>query len=598
MKIINKKIVLLFSVILLLSIAAFSTITLLFADEENSIEENSVNVAAATYQQGMSIIDYIIENSYNTEDSNDQTYHVVEIYSGNTPSALADMIPNISDIFEEHVFNGHKTSLQTKDYNPKKIDYKGYNLKTDNATLQAAIAKADLLYISEDPNSPWASGNDITAEVRSYINNYALHDSKPIIFDSHNLTMQNIVNGDLKVQDVAEQYWAVEGTSYATFMWPHDMAMNVFMDPAEMSATYMPLDGEYQKANAWIPASREVPDPDNHTVTNATMIEDEYIGKILILHNSAVASGDTHLTDKIKASFDGDYDFANVTIDTATYPIDTTLETLKLKEDSDLYKYGYQGRLVRPTAMQFEYLDMNDPDQFKQIAHVDYSKYDFVLVEPSTKDVEVGSTAGTADDVFNGLLQAMYNGNQKEGTHVLFDSDLAPNPGSGGGSTSELKAKNIYDIYYQLATSTDTAKYPYVLICTRQNMSKYAGATNAATVNDIARIINAGTFRGIGGSGSGDSSNVYTVLEIEPCYPINLTLAKALSDVKNYTYTTPVGNQTKTFQQAAQTGNLYQKQYKDSYYYMRTDGVLSDTTDEIDYGGTASLTSLLENPTQ
>ena len=601
MKIINKKILILFSAILLLSIAAFSTITLLFADEENGIEENSTEVAAATYQSGMSIIDYIIENSYNTENSNDQTYHVVELYSGSTPSALQDMVEGANKVFEQHVFNDNKTALQTKDLNPGKIDYQGFSLAdtadaTTAAQIKVAINNADFLYVSDDPANPWSATNDIlNDEVREAINNY-ISDERPIVFDSHSLTMQDVVNGDKKVKDIAGQFWAVEGTSWATYKWPHDMAVNTFMDPAEQSATYQPIDGDQHKNTVWVPVTWEETNPDPHTAGNATITKTDYVAKILVFHNSAVATGDTHLTDKIKANFSGNYDFTGKTITTAGF--DTTKETLILDEDSDFYKFGYYGRHMRPTAIQFEYLDMSDTDQFKQIAHVDYSQYDFVLVEPSTKEVEVGSTKDTADDVYTSLITAMKSGKDNVGTRVLYDDSLIEYVG-GGNSDAVLEAVNIAYLYNKVASSTGVPKYEYVLISSRSRMSIYAQATTGRGVKDIANIINAGTFRGISGGGTDDSSNVYTVLEIEPCYPIDTTLATYLNPVKNMTYKGGVNGTTDiNFLTGSDTGQLYQKIFKDSYYYIRTDGVLSDTTDEIDYSYNGkSLTSLLESPT-
>ena len=600
MKIINKKIVMLFSVILLLSIAAFSTITLLFADEENSIEENDVKLAATNFQQGWSMIDYIIETSNDSSDVSAQTYQVVELYSGSTPSALSDMCDAANKTFEEQVFNGNKSSAQPNNFNPGKIRYQGFSLAEANdpatsANVKAAIEQADFLYVSEDPSSPWTATNDIRVdEIREAINTY-ISDSKPIVFDSHNLTMQNIVNGDKTVEDVANQYWSVEGNLHATFMWPHDMAINIFMDPAEMSATFVPSRGDIQKANVWVPVTRDDPSavPDPHTTTSASQTITEYIGRILVIHNSSVA-GDTHLTDKIKASFSGAYDFTGGTFDTSL--IDTTKETLVLDQDSDLYKYGYYGRYDRPTAIQFEYLDMHDPAEYNAIAHVDYSKYDFVLVEPSTKDVEIGSTIGTADDVYASLVAAMTSGEKDNGPRVLYDSTLVTNPG-GNNSTSELLAVNIAFLYRKIATTTDVNRYEYVLITTRERMNIYAQATTGRQVKDIARIINAGSFRGNSGPSDGDSSTVYTVLEIEPCYPIDTTLATALNPVKNFTYAARYGGGNVNFQHGADMENLYNNQYKDSYYYIRTDSVLSNTSDEISYGGTQSLTTLLENPT-
>ncbi|MDE5872344.1 MAG: DUF5057 domain-containing protein, partial [Lachnospiraceae bacterium] len=47
----------------------------------------------------------------------------------------------------------------------------------------------------------------------------------------------------------------------------------------------------------------------------------------------------------------------------------------------------------------------------------------------------------------------------------------------------------------------------------------------AETCKVIADLINASSFRGIGGGGAG-SSDMYTVLEIQPCYPVDVEIAQ------------------------------------------------------------------------
>ncbi|MBR6403575.1 MAG: hypothetical protein IKS48_09360 [Eubacterium sp.] len=587
MKILNKKILILFSAVLLLGVAAFSAISLMFADDENGASEESVKLAASSVSDSKTIIDYIIDNSHNTDDGNDPVYHVLEIYSGSTPSSLKEMVEGGN--FEKYVFDENKSAAQTLNFNSGKIDYTGYNLHEDDDTLVAAISKADLIYLSEDPSSLWSRTNDISETVKQALANYATgNDTKPLIIDSHNLTQELLVQGAQKVKDLCSTYYAREGNSYATFRWPHDMNLETLMNPADMTALYNAIDGDTQRNNGvWAEVSVDSSEgSEQHTgsdaATQTTPDKKEYIAKVLTIHNSGVA-GDLFLTNQFRANFDGTYDFTGKTVNPDTF--DTTKETLKLDPASALYKFGYAGRSYRPDAFQFESLDMNDPDQFNAIADIDYTQYDFVILEESTKDVEIGGTRGTEHDVYTSLLNAMYTG-----VHVLYDSNLAPDI-NNGGSIADLTADNIKYVYDKVATSTDVSRYEHVLVTTRVRMDVYATATSGAGVKDIADIINAGTFRGIGGSS--DSSNKYTVLEIEPCYPINTTLARYLNPVKNYR---AIG--ANNFLTVADRANAVNNQYGDSFYYLRTDGVLDKTSDEITYGDGKSLTTLLENTAQ
>ena len=190
MKILSKRNLIAFVIMIALCAVSFSILSFTLADDENGSGANGGGTPTASVVEGKSIIDYIIDNSYVTEDDNDNIYHIYEIHSG-SPSSLGDMVT--SDKFESLVLNGNKTSKQTKDMNPKKIEYLEDDLNADEATMIERIAKADLIYISEDPDSQFSLDNDIKSEnVKNALARYATNDEKPIIFDSHTLT--NSVN--------------------------------------------------------------------------------------------------------------------------------------------------------------------------------------------------------------------------------------------------------------------------------------------------------------------------------------------------------------------------------------------------------------------
>ena len=137
-------------------------------------------------------------------------------------------------------------------------------------------------------------------------------------------------------------------------------------------------------------------------------------------------------------------------------------------------------------------------------------------------------------------------------------------------------------------------------------MDAYSVAEGPASVYDIARIIIAGSYRGIAGTNSGgDTSNVYTVLEIQPDYPVDLDLAGKLYGIRklNDNKSTFAGK-TWTFLEAS-ARNHGNPQYDingntnphlpTAFYYIRTDGVSNLNADEISYDGTKSLSEMMSD---
>ena len=573
MKIINKKIMILFSAILLLSIMAFSVMPLLFADEENVVQEvgerAQAPVGADPAGGSKTIIDYIIENSNNTA-SKDQNYHILEIHSGSTPSSLKAFCDNAN--FEQLVFDGHRSST-SQTFNAGKLDYKNYNMKTDDATLIAAINEADLIYFSEDLSSEWTAANDISESVKDALAKFSTSDNKPIIFDSHSLGKQIQRQDSKTVEDLAKNYFAKYGSKNNTYAWPDDFSAGEFMNPGDLRALFVGAQGDVKKKNVWTLA--KITEGTGDTATTRS----EYIGKVLTICNGAT---DNKLTTSFKQSFDGAYTFGTGVVLEGD-KIDETAEVLYLKNPSDVRQYGYFGNQARPNAMQFDTLDMSNATQFKAIGTTDLSQYDFVIIESGTKSVRLDTNAD-AEAVFNNLVASMYSK-----IHILYNKKLAPD-GSGSDDPYKLEASNIGYVYDKIATPTDEARYPHVLITARKLMDAYTSSTTPKGVDDIANIINAGNFRGMGGFG--DSSTVYTVLEVEPCYPIDTDLAAVLYDVRN-TNDPLQGNKSSV--KMSDRGEAMEKQWSGTdagYYYLRTNGVSSSTADEITFGDGRSLSDL------
>ncbi|MBP3234129.1 MAG: Ig-like domain-containing protein [Eubacterium sp.] len=315
----------------------------------------------------------------------------------------------------------------------------------------------------------------------------------------------------------------------------------------------------------------------------------DYFARVLTIHNSA-DNDDNYLTKQIKDCCDGDYEFKDDMQLTLKDGFTKDGTILKLKTDSDLYKYGYYGRELRPTAIKFEDIDIKPSGDsnpgLEALMNIDFTKYDFIVLELSTKEIDLSKVVGS----YTNFIQMMTSN-----THVLYDGDISTG-NSNQGSQSLSEAKN-YNEFYGYIAANDNPKYPFVLITCKEDFKNYYSEANTnEAVDDIARIINSGDFRGLLGNGSGGDEKKYTVLEIEPCYPIDLYLAKALKTNAAYNINTSSG---KTFAKMTGRDEIYD--IYDTYYYMKPAEVSQKTPDEISYGSNdLSLTELLEpaNKTQ
>ena len=599
MRRISKKLLIGIIAMLVLSATAFAALTFSLADDAG--EESNTGVYAANGP--VTMIDYIIENAISS-DSTDPVYHILELGSSDTPSDLQTLVS--SGGFREYVINGNKsegytgTMPDTADIeylyynategNLKKVNADGSTSAATDEEIVNAIQKADLCYLSNDPSgnggAVFKKGNDITEAIKIALAAYATGQHKPLIIDSHNLTQRYIANTSKTMETIATDDFAGYGTSYSTYKWPDSQSAGQFFELTDMSAIFLPINGMTAKANTW-----------------KKLNDSTYVARVLTIQNGAA---DNALTSKMQENLNMSSELVNPP-DSLDPSFDTT-KTYVLNSGAVLEK-AYIGRYGTPTAVKFESIDISNTSNLTDLGDstkYDLGKYDFIVVESGTKSISFnGYDASRA-----ALVSAMY-GN----VHVLYSGSLVNT--SGGSSSFENNANNYKYVYEKVATSNDKARFNFVLVSTRMKMSSYAKATTGRGVKDIADIINAGNFRSLNGNGSDESSNVYTALEIEPCYPINTTLANVFVDgsksggakVRDLTdplskYTMATGSGTIQYKFSENAGTHRSSipfgsqpgQYGDpGFYYLRSDGVLDATSDEISYNGTTSLTDMLES---
>lgn len=261
------------------------------------------------------------------------------------------------------------------------------------------------------------------------------------------------------------------------------------------------------------------------------------------------------------------------------------------KADCRLFDLGYARREIKPDIIQIDTLDLSDPSVIG-LSDVKLDGYDFIVFEKGTKSSQISE-----EDT--GRVSGAVNSN----VHILFDSSLISS--SSDTTIPENDAKDYAELL-DLVSKNDKSLYDYVLISSKTLMDGYSNATVKTAVSDIANILIYGSFRGIAGKGSGSSSNVYTVLEIEPCYPIDKTLAAFFGkeNIGGKTDSSDPSNRSFDSMSSRSQNDLTNNNTGEpGYYYLRSLSLAQTvasgnykTADEISFdGGKTSLAQMEKN---
>ena len=474
---------------------------LLVADGESAIDVGS-----------KTNIDYIIERSKTTDPEEDPYYNIIEIYS-DQPSGLGDFVNDRG--FEKNVVNGYSTvdvldpatNLYVKakmaENKVKYVSYKASSIKNSDEDILKAVSNADLIYVNQG-KTKFSISNDICEELYNILHTYAVGDYKPLIINSEAKSGNNSDDGgstNQKISDLTKDVFS-SGIYYYTFAWDTSkQTVEQFLGHANGSM-YLGINGTRQDGKGkWI----ELDDDDAATASLK-------MSRFLIVSASGASTKPmyTSLIPSTLTTFSTTgYKEAGETTDYAA-PAGATIYNIKAAPNvvaSSIYNSKYKiPDLVQVEQCKFEDLASDD---------YDLSKYDFILIDDS-----VGGGTEVSRDFYNKLAGAMYGG-----ISIVYNSSLGDSTVTTTTNTvTDEQAYNYLELYYMVATKENIARYDNVMVASDNKMNIMTSGTIAAA-GGLADLINKSTYRGIGGKGS--SSSMYTVLEIQPCYPIDLDTATA-----------------------------------------------------------------------
>ena len=181
---------------------------------------------------------------------------------------------------------------------------------------------------------------------------------------------------------------------------------------------------------------------------------------------------------------------------------------MKDMKSSELIDLAYYGNNKPNGDLKYEVIAPNTltPESLDK-------EYDFILIE---NDV---ASENMSKEIYTKLRSL-----SESGRYILYDGRLAD---SSGDTTTTIPATNNYlKLMELLLTNTGLPRYAYILPITYGFFDSLIAAEESgkAGAKTIADIINAGDYRGSGSNGS--NGKMFRVLELQPCYPIDLDLAE------------------------------------------------------------------------
>ncbi len=521
--------------VLLIGLVTAALMTFNYADNENiDIATGSDAVFAdASTSTVTTMIDRIIDNS-NSPYAEDKDYHIVEITSGAT-STLSQFISDGK--FEDLIFNQHATD-NTKKFNPDAdITFASYNVNSIDSEATNAIKSADFIYITEDKSNKFSKTNDIPTDLVSILSNFAIGDYKPLVIDYTGGSGNN--GGEIAGLTYVDLYKNVlKNQRRYSFSVKNGADVNEYI-ANQTEDLWLPIHGRDTSSN-WVKTD------DGKTIAKILTFTDD---------DTSFADSLRGVATKVTDAKVGGVEVASV------------YKFIEFSQSGLIYNSGE----VRPEYIQFE--TASSGATLTELSSSDLSKYDLIIFDDSCEKKSIDKDTYLAIRSFENARG-----------HIVYDSKLIATGSESGSQSGDINtdAQNFKTI---LSKASQSGKPAYSNIYVTNRADFQTLLTNVIPDvydNNIVYIINNGSFRGLGGSG--DTSSKFTLLEIEPAYPIDTLLAKYIKtngNVKSAVYNNVMGNSSK---------------YKtDGFYYLNTMNIINGlTADEISFDGGKSPLSLYD----
>ncbi len=543
------------------------------------------DLADASASGTLSNIDYVIKAT-NSVDPEEQIYHVVEIGPGTAGYSLENFIN--SGAFAEYVLDGHKSTYLDMNTVKENISYTYYQANTvtkDNTTALADISNADLIYVS-NTGLAFSAANDIPEDLYDILHTYAVGNYKPLIIDSPT-TPGKVPNPDgdeeILLGNLVADYFESIGKFYYTFGWGYkdgsQWSTDYFLSGAiGTDSVYLGINGS-KRSNKW----SDVVFGDGETEKMSDILVISNSGDSNSINftgtmNSRLLEGATIPSLMPRIPENGE----EVATNTDATPSDATpsdapeippylkyadgtefegTENIFDIEGTPLYEKGYN---VKYNVPKYAKLTQISIQELENATDFSFDDYDMIIFEN-----DLMGNLPISSKLNDKIVAAVYAGN-----HIIYDTKLSNGSQDDDDDDSddiEHNDTNYHELFYMVATEKEVARYQNVMVTNQGTFYVIANSNSVATCDSIANLINNSSFRGIGGPGS--SSNMYTVLEIQPCYPVDTDLvAENKANGLNPYYNRPADVLTGKAKEELEEGTEY-------YAWELTKAKIADVTD-------------------
>ncbi|MBR1815747.1 MAG: DUF5057 domain-containing protein [Lachnospiraceae bacterium] len=524
-----------------------------------------------------------------------------------------------SDKFKEYVLNGNKTISRVMNENC--VDYTYYSVaylsslrtqeEIDNDTTKSAeqkakeesketalvnISNADFVYVSNDAVNKYSSSNDLSEDVYDILHTYAIGDYKPLVIDTPSATSaggSSSTEITESMKTLAKNVYDASGRYYYTFDWNTGANMSAEDFLAHRSGSlYLGINGT-KNSSKWLNVSIKSADAtteatsteeaatteeetsteegasteetasteeasteeatsteevstEETTTESAPAVETKTMSRILVISANGDKLTASDGKSMIQQLIAGNKKLDDTYVDTTGKDVAGTV--YELTDGTILKKYGYNAKYTMPQLFSVEEVKLTD------VASSNFDNYDLIVIDSSC-------SGGITDEVYTKFAAAMYGS-----ISIVYDSAMSQGEEAtvASGEAKDIFDSNYEQLFYMVASSDYVSMYDNVMVTNQREFGIITSSSSSATAKVIADLINASSFRGIGGSGSSSSDNKYTVLELQPCYPIDLELAAKIGSTED----------------GARSGDKYPDAYGPDNYYTVPGQVANNKTKE------------------
>ncbi|MBQ8983956.1 MAG: DUF5057 domain-containing protein [Lachnospiraceae bacterium] len=527
-------------------------------DFDYSLLATADDAATTTLTQ----IDYIIQEA--------DPYNVLFIADDASDVASVRTFFEASDGFRQYVINDNRTIEQLMDENKVAVTVKtaaSYSGQS-KTTIADSLSDMDMIFLYGKNASSFTGGNAISEDLYECLHNY-ISANKPMIlsyyqiqngadvivttdesgFDSkaYNLTAKTFKNSwkrtnttnisdwkidtaagdsDGQVQDVIKSYIKSNRSPYIRYYLSDS---SVPAGYADWSSYWSRVDGESKLHVLFVYGGDQDGSGNETSSLGQTANIDDYkaIGNWMI---------DTGVDGGAKFTFNTEL--------TSNYPTNVEVNAVRA---SDLIVNSADGS-IDPKALYVT-----------GAAGAPVKQYDYIFIAPDTYHpsydlsddaVSALQTLSSATDTYTYILFGTLKG--KTVSTKTTSSSSEHDPFSVGIDTTTNYGK-LVDL---CVTTTAYSKKSNVLPVGKDYMNEVAANANnyPTRISEIAALINKSNYKTHAGGGSGGgsgtvSTEAFRVLELQPCYPIDLELAanSSISTSTNvpYSYTNKDGEEVK-----------------------------------------------------